>query len=256
LNAPAIALNPRPLLTKPKSMSPQVQQALDSAVDTLRATLGENLYSCCVYGSVVRGDAIEGISDINLLIILNQSSREAHEAIAQVINQQPEIDPFILAKRGFERSVRAFAPKFASIQRHYCVLFGADPLTTFRVDPPLEKFLCEQALRNLRLRLVYSFVTRHRHKAYDRFVVRSLPSLFIQLSEVLRLHGVTIPTEFEARIPIFEREFEISGEVLRELLELKKSPTRLAESQVVKLHERLFAILDSVVLWIETHWPA
>ncbi|HAB14829.1 MAG TPA: nucleotidyltransferase domain-containing protein [Verrucomicrobiota bacterium] len=237
-------------------MSPKIQQALDSAVDALRETLGENLYSCCIYGSVVRGEAIEGVSDINLLIILNQSSREAHEAIAQVINRQPEIDPFILAKRGFERSVRAFAPKFASIQRHYRVLFGADPLANFRVDPPLEKFLCEQALRNLRLRLVYSFVTRPRHKAYDRFVVRSLPSVFIQLAEVLRLHGVAIPTEFEARIPIFEREFEIQGEVLRELLDLKKSPRGLSESEVAQMHERLFAILDSVLLWIETRWPA
>lgn len=237
-------------------MNPKLQAILDQAVSALRRELGENLFSCCVYGSAVRGNAVEGVSDLNLLIVLNESTTTAHQAVARAIGELPQVDPFVLAKRGFDRSVRAFAPKFASIRRNYRVLHGADPLATMRVDVGLEKFLCEQAFRNLRLRLVYSFVTRAQHKNYDRFVVRHVTPLFVQISEVLRLNGVTIPVAFEVRVPVLEKEFKIDAQVLRDLLALRKQPVRFSESEAVAWHERLFPLVDVVLVWIEANWPA
>ena len=235
-------------------MIPKLQATLDQTVSALRSELGENLFSCCLYGSAVRGNAIEGVSDLNLLIVLNQSTTEAHEAIARVIGGQPLIDPFVLAKRGLERSIRAFAAKFASIKRHYRVLHGADPLAAATVDEKLERFLCEQAVRNLRLRLVYSFVTRAQHKAYDRFVLRHITALFVHSAEVLRLSGVAMPVSFDERIPVLAREFKIDGQVLRDLLALKKSPARFSEAETVAWHKRLFPVVDAVLVGIESRW--
>lgn len=229
---------------------------MDEAVKALRAELGDNLYSCCVYGSAVRGNSIEGVSDINLLIIINESSSTAHEAITRAIGGQPLIDPFVLARRGFERSVRAFAPKFASIRRNHRVLHGADPLAEMAVDPKLEKFLCEQAIRNLRLRLIYSYVTRQQHKAYDKFVIRNITGMFVQFSEALRLNDIAIPTAFDARIPILEKEFKVDAQTLRDLLALKKSPRKFSEAETTNWHARLFPVVDAVLSWVETNWPA
>lgn len=237
-------------------MTPKLQDALDQAVRALHAELGDNLYSCCVYGSAVRGNVIEGISDINLLIILNQSSSEAHQAVARAMSGLPQIDPFILARRGFDRSIRAFATKFASIKRNYRVLHGADPLAGMQVDASLEKFLCEQAIRNLRLRLVYAFVTHQQHKAYDKFIVRHVTAMFVQFSEALRLNGVAVPPAFDARVSVLEKEFKIDGQVLRDLLALKKKPLRFSEADAVKWHQKLFPVVDAVLVWIETNWLA
>ena len=234
----------------------KLQETLDQAVSALREELGDNLYSCCLYGSAVRGNSIEGVSDINLLILLNQSNAKAHEAIAHAIGGQPLIDPFVLTRHGFERSEKAFATKFASIKRNYRVLHGADPLAGLKIDPALEKFLCEQAIRNLRLRLAYSFITRERHKAYDKFVIRNITTMFVQFSEALRLNGTAIPPEFDARVPLLEKEFKVDGQVLRDLLALKKSPQPFSDADAVNWHERLFPVLDTVVNWIETNWPA
>jgi len=237
-------------------MDPGTQTVLDKVVGSLRTELGGNLHSCCVYGSVVRGNATPGVSDINLLVVLGESTPGAHEAIARAIGAETAIDPFILAKSGLARSIRAFAPKFASIRRHYRVLHGADPLAGTHVDPAYGKFVCEQGLRNLRLRLVYSFVTRQRHKAYDAFVIRNATPLFVQLSEALRLEGIPVPTEYDARIPVLEREFGIDGGVLRDLLAFKAAPRRLSPSEVVALHGRLFPLVDAVLAWVESHWQA
>ena len=237
-------------------VNPTVESILKRAVEALKAEVGANLYSCCLYGSAVRGNAIEGVSDLNLLIVLNESNSVVHQAVERALDPLPQIDPFVLAKRGFERSVRSFATKFASIRRNYRVLHGADPLAALKFDPQQERFLCEQALRNLRLRLAYAFITRHRQKSYDRFVTRNVTPIFVQCSEVLRLEGVSIPTDFELRIPILEREFKIDGQVLRDLLALKRAPRPFVEAEAIQWHGRLFPIVDAVLRWIEERWPA
>ena len=161
------------------SPSPPSPPVLDQVVAQLSQELGVNLYSCCLYGSAVRGNAIAGVSDLNILIVLGESNAAAHAAVARALEKFPDVDPFVLGRRGFERSMRAFAPKFASIRRNYRVLAGADPLAGFQVDAPLERFLCEQSLRNLRLRLAYSFITRKRHEAYDRYLRRQVTPIFL-----------------------------------------------------------------------------
>jgi hypothetical protein len=225
-------------------------------VAALRERLGANLYSCCIYGSAVRGNWIEGISDLNLLIVLNESAPAAHEGIAEILRQHANVDPFILGRSGLERSARAFASKFANIRRQYTVLDGADPFAELRFDPALERFLCEQAIRNLRLRLVYAFVTRSPRKPYERFLVAHVTALFVQLSQLVRLNGGEVPRDFEARIAVFEAQFKIDGSAMRELLLLKRQPRTFGEADAETWHSRVFPVLDSVVKWIEANWPS
>jgi hypothetical protein len=238
------------------SPSPPSPPVLDQVVAQLSQELGVNLYSCCLYGSAVRGNAIAGVSDLNILIVLGESNAAAHAAVARALEKFPDVDPFVLGRRGFERSMRAFAPKFASIRRNYRVLAGADPLAGFQVDPPLERFLCEQALRNLRLRLAYSFITRKRHEAYDRYLRRQVTPIFLGLSEAARLADVKVPKEFEARVPALAATFSIDGAVLTDLLALRRTSGRLTEADVVAWHQRVFPVLDAVIAWMESKWPA
>jgi predicted nucleotidyltransferase len=232
----------------------EITSEVGEVVAALRADLGENLYSCCLYGSAVRGNIVRGVSDINLLIVLNTSDSVAHDCIASVMGSNARIDPFILGRKGLERSVHAFAAKFASIKRNYRVLHGADPLAAIDIEPKLERFLCEQAIRNLRLRSVYAYVTRSRHKTYGSFLSRSVTPLFLRLSEIIRLSGSEVSQDFVERIRIFESKFAIDASVLHELLAFKRKPRVLSEAEIMDWHARLIPILDAAIGWIESHW--
>lgn len=227
---------------------------LASLVSALREALGANLFCCAVYGSTVRGNAVDGLSDINLLIVLEKSDAAAHEAIAKVLDGNRNVDPFVLEKGGFQRSARAFAPKFMSIRRNYRVLHGGDPFAGLEIDPQRERFLCEQALRNLRLRMVYAFVTRSRHNGYWRFLSRTGTPFFLRVSEILRLEGIEVPVDFSERIPLFEKQLSLNAGVLHDLLAFKKNPAPLDEAESRRWHERLFPEVDRAVDWIEQHW--
>ena len=162
-----------------KRSEPKENQAI-LIVEALRARLGENLNFCIQYGSTVRGDARAGVSDINLLLVLNESTPEAHTVLARILRDFPRIDPMVLAVTEIDRSFRAFAIKFLSIRRDYRVLYGADPLKDLVIDADHERFLCEQALRNIRLRLVNHFLRfGNDRRRFSEYLAHLVSPLFV-----------------------------------------------------------------------------
>ena len=249
-------------------LSMKSRSALHAAVTALAAQLGENLHSCILYGSAVRGDFVQVVSDVNLLIVLNESTPAAHATIARAVKGKLRIDPFVIGRPGMERSFNAFALKFLSIQRNYEVLHGADVLAGLDVDPDHERFLCEQALRNVRLRLVRGYIVFGTDRErYTRFLVRWIPTIFIDLSEALRLIGTDIPHDFIDRIPILARGFNTDVTVLEKLLELKEHPPhlslgadlslgrRLSAEDIERFHDQVFRLLTHAIDWMAERWP-
>ena len=235
-------------------MKTSVNEVLAAVSDRLGEKLGSNLFSCCVYGSAVRGNAIEGVSDINLLIALENSNVQAHQALAEVMGQYSIIDPFIIERRSLLRTARCFATKFASIQRNYRVLCGADPFAEIVIDPALERLLCEQGLRNLRLRLTYAFVMHGRQRNYAHFLAESVSAIFVQLSDVLWLAGRELPKDFAARIPVMAQTWSVDDAIFRDLLALREKRRSLSACELADWHQRLLAVLDAALRWIEENW--
>lgn len=232
------------------------QETIDRLSVQLPALLRGNLYSLILYGSSVRGNLVDDVSDLNILIILNQSTPDAHGVIAEAIRGKVRIEPFVIGRDGMERSFEAFAIKFRSISRNYRVLSGTDPFTSLTVNPNTLRFLCEQAIRNLRLRTVYAFVQHGREQErYQEFLLHMTSQIIIDLAEVLRLSDIEIPIDFADRIAGIEHSFHVEAPVLRELLRFKDKPRRLRPNEIIQFHRGLFNLLDHVVRWMETKWP-
>lgn len=225
-------------------------------VGQLTARLAGNLYSCVLYGSSARGDATPGSSDINLLLVLEESTPAAHQAIADVLRQFPSVSPMVVERRGLLRTFRAFAPKFLSIRRAYRVLHGADCLADLAIDTNQERFLVEQGLRNQRMRCVHVFVTLRRNlHGYTRFALRQRTNAIVNISEMLRLSGISVPKDRGARLPVFERELSADVAVLHKLAEIKKDVRDLRAEEADSIHAGLHGLLGAAVAWLEERWP-
>lgn len=238
------------------SLPTKTQQTLDRAVQALTGQFRENLYSCILFGSAVRGGFVEGKSDLNLLIVLNESTAEAHQALGDILKESPEISPMIIGKDSMEGDFLSFANKFQSIRRNYKVLHGADPLVSFQPDESLLRVFCEQSLRNLRLRLTHAFVkSRKDRKSYLRYLSKVTPSVFVNLSDVLRLGGIQVPTSFPERIQTLAGTFDADASVLNELLKLSQSNERKSEEEIFSIHLRIHRLLSQTLHWMESQWP-
>lgn len=230
------------------------QAELDALVARLRAVLGENLAALVQYGSSVRGNYVPGTSDVNLLILLVESTPSAHFAIADAIRSKLPIEPFVLAQEGFERTARAFALKFRSIQRNYRLLAGRDPFQGLVFDDELLRFLTEQSLRNIRLRLVRAAILFRRDpKRHAQVLARFVPALVVDLSSAARFAGAEIPKGFEGRVRALQGVLGFDLSVLDELLATKSAGR--AVTDVASAHARLFELVDRGVRWMEERWP-
>ena len=222
-----------------------------------RSVLGENLVSIVLYGSTVRGNRVRGRSDVNVLIVLDKSTPEAHRVIAEQLRHTPQISPFVLSRWELPRSCRVFAIKFRSIARDYKVLFGDDPLADFAPSQQLLLFLCEQALRNMRLRLKHDYICNvDKPSRYGQVLARNTTSLFVTLSEVLRCAGITVPEDFKSRPELIGVTMKVDASVLHDLLELhSKSVQKLSAEQAFDLHARLFRLLSASLDKVREQWP-
>jgi hypothetical protein len=224
--------------------------------EALRAALGDNLHSLILYGSAVRGDFVPGTSDLNVLIVLAQSTPEAHAAVGDAIRgRSPRVEPFVLGLDGLDRSRRVFAIKFRNIARNHRVLHGHDVLAGFDPEPQLLRFLAEQSLRTLRLRHKHAYVTfgddRPRFTAHLSHV---LPAVHVALAEALRCDGIDVPRERAARGAVYERAFGADVSILADLAALRARPHTLSKSEVDDYHARLFRLLSGAAAWMEGRW--
>ncbi len=224
--------------------------------EKLRTGLGDNLGSFVLYGSAVRGDMVSGRSDINVLIVLNHSTPEAHRAIAEQLLKVPSVSPFVLSRWELPRSLRVFAIKFRSIGRNYKVLYGEDFLADFAPPQSLLPFLCEQSLRNLRLRLKQGYIRNlDKSDRYAQILVRNYSPLITALSELLRCEGTEVPADRTDRTAILERQWGIDAGVLDDLADLRNHSNRLSADQAFDFHSRLFCLLSAALDRIRQQWP-
>lgn len=222
----------------------------------LKRLLAENLYSCVLYGSTVRGNVIPGVSDINLLLVLQESTPAAHAAIADSLQSDIKIDPFILTRKGMERSFQVFALKFRSIKRHYKVLTGADPIADFSVSDDKVRFICEQGLRNLRLRSVHNFIRlRHEPKRYATYLKNLHTIIFTYVAEILRIEKQAVSDDFATRTTQIETFLQLDTSVLELLESMREKSHKITKADIESIHSQLFGFLNATVQWIERSWP-
>lgn len=243
-------------MTNTVALPTETQAALDRVKAALVRTLGANLHSLALYGSAVRGNLVPKVSDLNLLILLEESTPEAHAAIAEAIRGPVCVEPFILGRALLPRSLQAFAVKFLSIRRNYLLLHGADPFDGLSIDEALARFLSEQALRNLRLRCVRSFVVFGSDAPrYAAFLAKSTSAAFTDLAEPLRRMGVEVPRPYADRMALFAKTYGVEADVLQELSDLKTAKVAPGADSLKAIHGRLFRLLDAAVRWTEAQWP-
>ena len=227
------------------------QKALDDCISRLTASLRDNLYSLVLYGSAVRGNMAKKQSDLNLLLVLNHSTPDAHRAVADAVKAAVPIRPMVICQAEMRASFSAFAVKFESIKRNYRLLHGSDPFEEIPIDQEMLRFLVEQSLRNLRLRCIYTYVTRgSNRKRYLRYLIHVVPNVFTDLGTALRIRGMAVPRDYAGRLAAFREIFGDEAEVLGDMLRLKMKPGPLSPRDVETYHKRLFRLLDKAVQWM------
>jgi hypothetical protein len=159
----------------------------------LRTTFGEDLRSVVLYGSVARGEVVPGVSDVNVLVLLEDVGSSQLAAAANLVLdwiRKGNTPPRIYAMDEWNGMRDTFAIEMSDMQDARLVLDGEDPVAGDSVDPADLRTHAESEMRQT----LFNMRTRQLICANDpaelgRLLLAGLPSFAAYMRAALRLSG-------------------------------------------------------------------
>lgn len=197
----------------------------------LRDTYGDGLVSVVLYGSAARGEFQEGVSDLNMLVLLRDTrpaTLRRGSGMARDWARQGNPPPLILGADEWTRSADAFPIEFADIQAAHRILHGTDPFAEVVVDREHLRLQCEHELKGKQIQLREGFLlSAEQPKELGALLVRSFSTFLVLFRTVLRLAGAPVSHDAEETIAEVARRVGFDPGPLREILHARRAKTPL-----------------------------
>ena len=164
------------------------------------ATLfGGRLRSALLFGSVARGEAVAGVSDINVLLLIDHidpgTLKQASPATRKWMKTAREA-PLLFEADQWVRAADVFAIEIADMRDAHEVLYGTDALEACRSDDGALRLQAERELRGKLLQLQTGLLVAADTTAdVGTLLMQSLPSFTTYMRTILRLAGEAVPTD-------------------------------------------------------------
>lgn len=173
-------------------MGREMERAQAYARD-LAGAYGEALVSVVLYGSAARGEYREGVSDLNLLVLL--AATDAHtlrkgSALARAWAAENNPPPLVMTEAEFRGSADVFPMELADMGDAHVVLHGVDPFHDLEIGPDHLRLQLERELKGSWIRLRTRYLTDAGDAAkFKPLLLKSLSTFLVMFRTVLRLSG-------------------------------------------------------------------
>ncbi|HEX5726233.1 MAG TPA: nucleotidyltransferase domain-containing protein [Longimicrobiaceae bacterium] len=182
-------------------MGKEIERA-EAFARELAGLYGGDLVAAVLYGSAARGEYREGVSDLNLLVLLRDAApatlrRASAAARRWVDGGNPP--PMMLAEDEWRRSADVFPIELTDIRDAHRVLHGADPFAGIAIDPADLRHQCEAELKGKQIQLRERYLlTSGQPAELGELLVRSFSTFLVLFRTVLRLEEGEAPRDPEA----------------------------------------------------------
>jgi hypothetical protein len=236
---------------------PEVTAALQRHCAALKSATGDKLVCLALYGGVVRGRYRPQESDINLLLVLKDTSKEILDRLAPVLRaawREIHLEPWLLGTDEIEGAARVFPTKVLDIQRYHQLLDGADALRRIEVR---REDLCrriEQEMRNIAMRLRRRYLSIYDDEdAMRRALTDVAVPLRINLLALLDLAEVKVAEEQRtaAVYSTAAKHFQLDANDLQQLSDLRNTGSLAGDAgslfcAVMMVVEKIAAIVTQM----------
>ena len=208
-------------------MAKTYMERANTFAEGLRGVYGDALVSVVLYGSAARGDFQEGVSDLNMLVLLRDTRPESLRRASRLARdwaKQGNPPPLILGANEWTRSADAFPIEFADIQAAHRILHGTDPFADVVIDREHLRLQCEHELKGKHIQLREGFLlSAEQPKELGGLLVSSFSTFLVLFRTVLRLAGTPVSHNAEDTIADVAGRVGFSPEPLREILHARRT---------------------------------
>jgi len=221
-------------------------EIVDDFVKRVREAGGTNIESVILFGSAVAGDFQPGLSNLNLLCVLRDSSFKALQALAPTAkwwDKQRQPPPLCMTRQEIERSTDVFTIELLDMKQHHRVLFGEDVLSGLAIRMDLHRVQVEYELREklILLRQHLLMASEKDSQLWD-VLLRSAPSFATLFRHAVIALGDASQSTREGAITALSQRLNFDQSAMLQVLAMRDR----------KLHRQEFDIRDLVARYLAT----
>lgn len=223
---------------------------LDQITREIRGRMGTGLISVVLYGSAAGADFHPGVSDINLLLLVERITRLELEALRELVRRFRRVRlavPLLLTPEDVRDSLDVFPIEFLEFKEKRKVLHGPDFLENTEIGLGNLRHECEHELRGRLIRLRQSFMEGRPTKAFLRGLLLSAHQSNVPaFRAALRLKRVSPPLGRDEIFSELSREFHLDHAVFARLQALRLDP-KVTDRELLGLFERYGTEVEKLV---------
>lgn len=211
-------------------MGKETERAQAFARD-LASAYGDALRAVVLYGSAARGEYRDGVSDLNLLVLLADTG--AHtlrrgSALARAWAAENNPPPLVLGEAEFRDSADVYPIELSDIQGAHLLLYGADPFAGLVIRPADLRAQLERELKSASIRLRTRYLTEAGEALkFQPVLLKSLSTFLVMFRTVLRLSGVEVAHDPDAVVRATAERVGFDPAPLLEILRARAGQTKL-----------------------------
>ncbi|MFP4408584.1 MAG: nucleotidyltransferase domain-containing protein [Spirochaetaceae bacterium] len=228
----------------------------DEFLPLVKNVFGDRLTSVVLYGSGADGSYRPGVSDVNILILLDEPQPELLERLAKEGRRRMRkrrITPMVISEEEYRRGADVFPMEYLDIRDRHVTLYGSDLTGELQFSDAHLRQQLEQQLRGSLFSLRQLILSaRGRKRVLSKELPRWYGSLQALFKGLLRLvEPGNKPRSGEAALPILAKHFSFDTAPFEELLALREGK----KPEVRGLSHRLVLELATLVRGVD-RWEA
>lgn len=220
-----------------------------------RSTFGEELRSVVVFGSLPRGESIPGVSDLNILVLLESMTTRVMARTAPVLQQwirSGNTPPYVYSTEEWAGMQDTFAIEIADMNDARDVLWGTDPIDVETLSFEGLRRQTEREIRDtllqLRLRLMVAA-----SGPYDvgALLMAGIPSFTAYMRSALRLADDAPSLDTRDVIESAAKLINADPSPMLTCFDARRTTHRLATSLNEPLVDNYMLFVDTLLMHVD-----
>jgi Nucleotidyltransferase domain len=229
---------------------------IDEFVKRIREAGGTNVESIVLFGSAATGDFHPGLSNLNVLCILGESSFQALQNLSSAAKwweKQKQPPPLCMTRRELERSTDVFTIELLDMKQHHRVLFGADVLGGLEIRLDIHRVQVEYELREKLILLRQHVLVADGNDArlWD-LLLHSVPSFSTLFRHALIALGDSSKTARREAVQALSGRLGFDGSVMLQVLDAREKKLDRGKVNVRDLAARYVSVVEQVTAAVDT----
>ena len=212
--------------------------------------------SAALFGSAARGEWIDGVSDVNVLVLVDTIDAQllVRGATTARSSVKRRVMPLLMEQEEWRRAGDVFSIELADMKDAHVPLFGDDPVEHYAAN---HDNLRLQAERELRAKLLHlhsgMLLAGEDGKRLGQLLLHALPSFTTYLRAALRLAGEPVPATTPAVIDQACRLVGADADVFQRVYRARTSRSALEPGAADPLADGFNTAAQQMAEYIDAH---